>query len=130
MGNGRAAMDLMGQWAPSTFAANAKDEKGPDVGWFPFPTVPGGAGTADAQLGGGDGFSCRQGAAGGVDFPKYVVSPEVQQVRCAQRLPVAKGSESSVKDPTLKGVLDARGESSYVQTLPRHRLRRRRWARR
>ena len=27
IGNGRAAMDLMGQWAPATFAANTKDKK-------------------------------------------------------------------------------------------------------
>ena len=45
MANGRAAMDLMGQWAPSTFAANTKDKKGlgDELGWFPFPTVDGGA---------------------------------------------------------------------------------------
>ena len=46
VGNGRAAMDLMGQWAPSTFAANTKDKKGlgKNAGWFPFPAVDGGAG--------------------------------------------------------------------------------------
>src|SRR4051794_31991487 len=58
LGNGKAAMDLMGQWAPSTFAANTKDSKDvlSDLGWFPFPTVDGGAGQASEQFGGGDGF--------------------------------------------------------------------------
>src|SRR3954468_3954250 len=52
VGNGKAAMDLMGQWAPSTFAANAKnkDEVLADLGWFPFPTVDGGAGQASEQF--------------------------------------------------------------------------------
>src|SRR3954465_998398 len=78
MGNERAAMDLMGQWAPSTFAANAKDKKGPDVGWFPFPTVDGGAGSADEQFGGGDGFAFGKDAPPeAVDFAKYLVSPDV-----------------------------------------------------
>ena len=51
IGNGKAAMDLMGQWAPSTFAANTKDGKEvlADLGWFPFPTVDGGAGAARAS---------------------------------------------------------------------------------
>ena len=52
IGNGSAAMDLMGQWAPSTFAANAKDndEMLADLGWFPFPTVDGGAGQAERAV--------------------------------------------------------------------------------
>src|SRR5262245_26487384 len=55
LGNGKAAMDLMGQWAPSTFAANTKekDEVLSDLGWFPFPTVDGGAGQASERFGGG-----------------------------------------------------------------------------
>ena len=52
VGNGRAAMDLMGQWAPSTFAANTKDGDKvlEDLGWFPFPTVDGGAGQAERAV--------------------------------------------------------------------------------
>jgi raffinose/stachyose/melibiose transport system substrate-binding protein len=118
MGNGRAAMDLMGQWAPSTFAANAKDEKAPAVGWFPFPTVDGGAGSADEQFGGGDGFAIGKDApAEAVDFVKFLVTSDVANKAGASGavLPVLKGSESSVEDPNMKAVLDKRGEASYVQ---------------
>ena len=118
MGNGRAAMDLMGQWAPSTFAANAKDEKAPEVGWFPFPTVDGGAGSADEQFGGGDGFAIGKDApAEAVDFVKFLVTSDVANKAGASGavLPVLKGSESSVEDPNMKAVLDKRGEASYVQ---------------
>jgi raffinose/stachyose/melibiose transport system substrate-binding protein len=118
MGNGRAAMDLMGQWAPSTFAANAKDEKAPEVGWFPFPTVDGGAGSADEQFGGGDGFAIGKDAPPeAVDFVKFLVTSDVANKAGASGaiLPVLKGSESSVEDPNMKAVLDTRGEASYVQ---------------
>jgi raffinose/stachyose/melibiose transport system substrate-binding protein len=118
MGNGRAAMDLMGQWAPSTFAANAKDEKAPEVGWFPFPTVDGGAGSADEQFGGGDGFAFGKDAPPeAIDFAKFLVTSDVANKAGASgaTLPVLKGSETSVEDPNMKAVLDTRGEASYVQ---------------
>jgi raffinose/stachyose/melibiose transport system substrate-binding protein len=118
MANGRAAMDLMGQWAPFTFAANAKDKKGPKLGWFPFPTVDGGAGSADEQFGGGDGWAIGKDAPPeAVDFVKFLVSTEIGNKAGASGaiLPVMKGTESSVEDPNMKSVLDTRAEASYVQ---------------
>jgi raffinose/stachyose/melibiose transport system substrate-binding protein len=120
VGNGRAAMDLMGQWAPSTFAANTKDKKGlgKNAGWFPFPTVDGGAGQALEQFGGGDGFAIgRDAPPEAVDFVKFLVSPTVANKGGASGaiLPVAKGTESSVTDPNMKSVLDTRGKASFVQ---------------
>jgi raffinose/stachyose/melibiose transport system substrate-binding protein len=118
MGNERAAMDVMGQWAPSTFAANAKDKKGPAVGWFPFPTVDGGAGSADQQFGGGDGFAFGKDAPPeAVDFAKWLVSPEIANKAGASgsTLPVWKGTEDSVSDPNMKAVLDARAKAASVQ---------------
>ena len=118
MGNGRAAMDLMGQWAPFTFAANAKDEKPPEMGWFPFPTVEGGAGAPDEQFGGGDGWAVGKDAPPeAVDFIRHLVATDVANKAGASGaiLPVLKGSESSVKDPNMKAVLDTRAEASYVQ---------------
>ena len=49
VGNGKAAMELMGQWAPSVQMDQSADKKGlgEDLGWFPFPTVAGGAGAAN-----------------------------------------------------------------------------------
>ncbi len=118
MGNGRAAMDLMGQWAPFTFAANAKDEKAPKVGWFPFPTVDGGAGSADEQFGGGDGWAIGKDAPPeAVDFVRYIVDTETANKAGASGaiLPVKKGTESSVEDPNMKAVLEKRAEASFVQ---------------
>jgi raffinose/stachyose/melibiose transport system substrate-binding protein len=120
VGNGRAAMDLMGQWAPSTFAANTRDKKGlgKQAGWFPFPTVDGGAGQPAEQFGGGDGFAIgRDAPPEAVDFVKFLVSPTVADKGGASGaiLPVAKGTENSVKDPNMKSVLDTRGKASFVQ---------------
>ena len=120
MGNGRAAMDLMGQWAPSTFAANTEDGDKvlEDLGWFPFPTVDGGAGQASEQFGGGDGFAFGKDAPPeAVDFAKYLTTSDVAAKAGASgsTLPVLKGSESSVQDPNMKAVLDARAQASSVQ---------------
>jgi raffinose/stachyose/melibiose transport system substrate-binding protein len=120
IGNGRAAMDLMGQWAPSTFAANTKekDEMLADLGWFPFPTVDGGAGSPGEQFGGGDGFAIGKDAPPeAIDFVKFLVTSDVANKAGASGgiLPVLKGSETSVTDPNMKSVLDARAEADFVQ---------------
>ena len=41
MGNGKAAMELMGQWAPGAQAGESASKKGigDDLAWFPFPAV-------------------------------------------------------------------------------------------
>jgi raffinose/stachyose/melibiose transport system substrate-binding protein len=121
MGNGKAAMELQGHWNPSVMNSLSPNQKGigKALGWFPFPAVTGGKGKADAALGGGDGFSCSWKAPPQcVDFLRYIVSPGVQRRWGALNigLPVAKGSERSVSDPNLKGLLAFRGKSSYVQT--------------
>jgi raffinose/stachyose/melibiose transport system substrate-binding protein len=118
--NGKAAMDLMGQWAPSTFAANAKDGDTvlKDLGWFPFPTVDGGAGQASEQFGGGDGFAFGKDAPPeAVDFAKFLVTSHVATKAGASGavLPVLNGAESSVTDPNMKSVLDARANAEFVQ---------------
>jgi raffinose/stachyose/melibiose transport system substrate-binding protein len=120
MGNGRAAMDLMGQWAPFTFNANTKDKKGlgKDLGWFAFPTVNGGKSTPSEYFGGGDGFAIgRDAPPEAVDFVKFLVSPQIGDKggESGAILPTAKGTETSVKDPNMKSVLDARGKASFVQ---------------
>ena len=51
VGNGKAAMEVMGQWAPAVQMDQSTSKKGlgADLGWFPFPTVTGGAGAADRR---------------------------------------------------------------------------------
>ena len=109
-------MDLMGQWAPSTFAANAKDGDKvlSDLGWFPFPTVDGGAGAATEQFGGGDGFAFGKDAPPeALDFAKFLVTSDVANKAGASGgiLPVKNGAETSVTDPNMKSVLDARAQT-------------------
>jgi len=120
IGTGKAAMSLMGQWAPSTYAANAKDadEVLGDLGWFPFPTVDGGAGGPTEQFGGGDGFAFGKDAPPeAVDFAKFLVTSDVANKAGASGgiLPVKTGTESSVTDPNMKSVLDARAQADFVQ---------------
>ena len=57
--NGKAAMELQGDWDPGVMAPLTSNKNlNSQLGWFPFPSVPGAAGSATTVLGGGDGFSC------------------------------------------------------------------------
>ena len=62
VGNGKAAMELMGQWAPSVQKDQSIGKKGlgDKLGWFAFPTVTGGAGAATDGVGGGNGIAVEQ----------------------------------------------------------------------
>jgi raffinose/stachyose/melibiose transport system substrate-binding protein len=106
MGNGQAAMELMGEWAPSVMKNNSADGMGigEDLGWFPFPTVAGGAGGVHDVLGGGSGFWISKSAPPeAVDFLKYLTRAESQKQLAAtfnfSGLPVVKGGEAGLTDP-------------------------------
>jgi raffinose/stachyose/melibiose transport system substrate-binding protein len=120
MGNGKAAMDLMGQWAPGTFNDNSPDKKGigDNLSWFPFPAVEGGAGDPTDALGGGNGFAIGKNAPPeAVDFAKYLTRAE-SQMQCAQAgfcVPVVKGGEAGLTDPLLKQVQQGAAAAKYFQ---------------
>ena len=118
--NGKAAMELMGDWNLGVMQtlAGEREDLGHDIGWFPFPAIAGAPGDPKASLGGGDGFACSKKApAECVEFLKYIVSPEVQKGYAAidVGLPVAKGAEAGVSDATLQALLKATNEASYTQ---------------
>lgn len=120
LANAKAAMELQGHWNGGVAMSLTPDKKplGDKLGWFPFPTVDGGEGSPDATFGGGDGFSCSaQAPPACADFLKFLLSDEQQKKFAELNVgpPVAPGSESAVTDQTLKGVLDARGQSSFIQ---------------
>ncbi|WP_433318465.1 ABC transporter substrate-binding protein [Micromonospora sp. CA-269861] len=120
LANGKAAMELMGDWNRGTLDTVATDKAkvASFLGWFPVPAIAGSPGDPKAALGGGDGFSCAKNApAECVEFLKYIVSPEVQKgyAETGTGLPVAKGAEAGVKDPALKSILEATSGASYVQ---------------
>ena len=120
LANGKAAMELMGDWNKGTLENVATDKAAlaEFLGWFPVPAIAGSAGDPKAALGGGDGFACARNApAECVEFLKYIVSPDVQKAyaETGTGLPVAKGAEAGVADPSLKAILTATSESTYVQ---------------
>ena len=120
MGNGQTAMELMGQWAPAVQAGNSTSQKGigADLAWFPFPTVTGGAGNATDAIGGGNGIAVGKDAPPeAIDFLKFFsdASNAATIGKDAFGLPTTVGTESSVADPNLKQVLDARGKATFIQ---------------
>jgi raffinose/stachyose/melibiose transport system substrate-binding protein len=121
MATGKGAMQLMGQWLPGTVNANSPDKKGlgEDLAWFPFPALTGGAGAATDGFGGGNGFAVGKDAPPEtLDFLHFLVSKDAANRWGALNtgiLPVTNGTESSVTDPYLKSVLDARAKAQFVQ---------------
>jgi raffinose/stachyose/melibiose transport system substrate-binding protein len=121
VGNGQAAMELQGDWDPGVMAPLTSDKNlNAQLGWFPFPTVSGGAGAATTVLGGGDGFSCTTGAAEPTcaDFLKYLDTPAVQAkvVSADVGLPANSAAASALTMPALKQVLQYSHSVTYIQT--------------
>jgi raffinose/stachyose/melibiose transport system substrate-binding protein len=122
IGNGKAAMELQGHWDEGTMNSLSPDQKGigSSLGWFAFPSVPGGKGVPGAALGGGDGYSCSWKAPqpACAQFLQYLVSKPVQTgwAKLGIGLPTAKGAEVGIADPILRGVATARSKSPFVQT--------------
>jgi raffinose/stachyose/melibiose transport system substrate-binding protein len=118
--NSKAAMELQGFWNPGVIGGLTADKKplGSKLGWFPFPSVPGGQGDPTASFGGGDGFSCSAKAPPAcADFLKFLLNVDNAKKYGALNvgLPVTPGSASSVSDPSLKAVLAATAKSSFVE---------------
>jgi raffinose/stachyose/melibiose transport system substrate-binding protein len=120
MGDGRAAMELMGQWAPN-YQENASadgDGIGDNLGFFSFPAVAGGAGRPDDAFGGGNGFAVgRDAPPQAVDFLKYLTRVE-SQVQCAREgfcLPVVNGGEAGLTDPLMIAVQQTLAKAEYLQ---------------
>ncbi|NGN67013.1 extracellular solute-binding protein [Streptomyces sp. A7024] len=117
MGNGKAAMELMGQWAPLT-QRDAGKGIGKDLGFFSFPTVEGGTGKITDVFGGGGGYAVRKGAPKeAVDFLKFFVSAATDRtlVKEANVLPVNKQALDALTDPGLKAVSDMLNASTGFQ---------------
>ena len=121
MGNGEAAMELMGQWAPAVQKDQSKDKKGlPEgtLGWFPFPSVPDQKGDSSDVFGGGDGFAFGKNAPDAtIEFAKSMFTRDnlAAAVKVRGILPVIKGMNDLVTDPLLVNVLAARDNAKYYQ---------------
>jgi raffinose/stachyose/melibiose transport system substrate-binding protein len=119
-GNGEAAMELSGQWAPTVQAANSADGKGvgENLGLFNFPAVEGGAGAGTDVVGGGNGFAIGKNAEPeAIDFVKYLTSVENQTIVAdhVSGIPVVKGAEKGLADPNMLQVQQAFAGAEYFQ---------------
>jgi raffinose/stachyose/melibiose transport system substrate-binding protein len=121
MGNGKAAMELMGQWAPGAQKGDSANKQGigDKLAWFPFPAVAGGVGLPTDVFGGADGFAFGKNAPPeAIDFVKFRSSLEVASRYGALNdgtLPPTNGAEASVTDPFLKTVLEQRAKATFAQ---------------
>jgi raffinose/stachyose/melibiose transport system substrate-binding protein len=120
VGNGKAAMEVMGQWAPAVQMDQSADKKGlgDDLGWFPFPTVSGGAGAATDGVGGGNGIAVGKNASPeALDFLKFFSDVEnATKINEANfGLSPVVGTESTITDANLKAVLTGRGQATFMQ---------------
>jgi raffinose/stachyose/melibiose transport system substrate-binding protein len=118
-GNGKAAMELGGQWSPSVEAANSADTKGvKNLGMFNFPAVEGGAGDGSDVVGGGNGFAVGKNASPeAIDFVKYLTSVENQTTIAASGtgIPTVIGAEKGLKDANMLLVQAAFSKAKYFQ---------------
>jgi raffinose/stachyose/melibiose transport system substrate-binding protein len=121
MASGGAAMDLMGQWAPGAFKnqAGLKPEQSLpfELGWFPFPSLDGGAGLPSDAFGGADGFAVGKDAPPeAVDFLGFITNPVNQRTWAKNSgLPVNKEANDAVADPNMKAVLDGLNNATFMQ---------------
>jgi raffinose/stachyose/melibiose transport system substrate-binding protein len=121
MGNAQAAMELMGQWAPSVQKAQSGKDLGADLDFFPFPAVDGGKGKITDIVGGGGGFAVGKDAPPAtVDFLKFLLQPEniKKGIATGAILPVVKGTEDAVTDVNAKKVVATVAKSTGFQLYP------------
>ncbi len=119
MGNGQAAMELMGQWAPPTQAAYSTSKRGigDKLGYFSFPALEGGNGSPTEAFGGGNGFTVGKNAPPEtLELVKFLLSVESQRKTVAGGyLPVTRGAEDAITDANAKLVHAALTEASGFQ---------------
>ena len=120
-GDGKAAMDLMGQWLLGMQAPNSASGKGlseDDIGILSFPVITGAKGKATDTLGGINGFLETKGApAEATDFLSFFSQKKYADEAAATGayIPVVKGAETSIKDPLLRRLANDLAASTYHQ---------------
>jgi raffinose/stachyose/melibiose transport system substrate-binding protein len=120
-GDEEFAMTLMGNWHYARQRTGSVDGEGlsdEELGWFPFPTVPGGAGKPTDTLGGINGWLFTKDAPQeAIDFVKYFLSAEVQADMASRGwlIPTAIGADQNMTDPFSKLIAEQISNSTYHQ---------------
>ena len=116
--NHKAGMELMGAWDPGTISTLTPNQKPlPDLGWFPFPAVPGGQGDPSAMMGGIDGYSVSSNAPKeAFEFLEFLVTTPEQEAYATAfiTLPVNKAAQSVVTDSVSVSALQALNKAAYT----------------
>jgi raffinose/stachyose/melibiose transport system substrate-binding protein len=122
-GDGKAAMDLMGDWLLGMQGPDASNGKGlsvDDIGVMNFPTLPGGKGKSTDELGGVHAFLVTKTAPPeAIDFLKFF-SQEKYAKAAAEAgvyIPVYKGAEASIKDPLERQIATDLANTTYHQNF-------------
>ena len=120
--DGKAAMELQGDWDPSVMQAlvpsSTWQTDTTDIGWFPFPGVPGAPGNPAAMLGGSDGDSCSTSAPepACADFLEYMDTVSAQKlIVSAALLPANPAASSAVTLPADQQEISANKTAPFVQ---------------
>jgi raffinose/stachyose/melibiose transport system substrate-binding protein len=118
LANHKAAMELMGTWEPGTVASLTPNQKPlPDLGWFPFPAVPGGQGDPSAMMGGGGGYSLSPNAPKeAFEFLEFLVTTPEQEAyaKAFVTIPVNKAAQSVVTESYNVSALQAFNKAAYT----------------
>lgn len=119
LANGKAAMELQGDWDPGAGAGLTSDKNlFNELGWFPFPAVPGGQGDPKAVLGGGDGYSCTTAAEepACATFLQYLTTPDVQKqiIGAGTGLPANPAAAGALTVPAEKDAAAANSAAPYI----------------
>jgi raffinose/stachyose/melibiose transport system substrate-binding protein len=122
-GDGKAAMTLAISVVYHQQRALAADKAGlgeDRIGWFPFPTVPGGKGEPTDTLGGITGWLVTKGAPKeAAEFLKFFISKDVQTRLAASNfiIPVVQGADAGLNNPFMRQIADNLAKSKYHQNF-------------
>ena len=121
--DGKTAMTLAISTVYGQQRAVAADKKGlsdDQIGWFPFPALPGGKGKPSDTLGGIVGWVVSTGAPKEtVPFIESFVTADVQSKLAAAGyiIPVVKGADAAITSPLLREVANELEHSTYHQNF-------------
>jgi len=122
-GDGKAAMQLMGDWNYLFQAQQSISGKGVgdnNLGWMNFPVLKDGKGKATDTLGGINGWVLTSEASPeAVQWLKYFSNVEMQKdlAKINMIIPVVKGADKAIENPFKKRIAQNVANSSWHQVF-------------